>query len=270
MRVHLAQRGLILFSVLSLSLASWGFDADFKIIHTQTPLEFQILFESLKVRLKDPAQQSRLKALCQGINTGLGSLTDYQMMFLLKSEVSKTFLEWSKSSRPLSVTDLTVKRLENIYQKNQLFYTDFSHWFIEALLSDLKNKNQLSTSLPFMSFWVEQLDTLSPQDFNQLTTEASWKVLERLRMKSQFTKKFVTSATKPTLTVIFNIPEAQKALQEGPASPNELNDMNQADPIEPSQTAKEESQKALEQVKNLKPKNAATPEEKSQVIDGLE
>src|SRR4051812_8038401 len=84
---RLRSKLIILFSLFSFSV--FAFDNDFKTVNERVPLEFQHLFDSMKVQIKSPAEKVRLVGLAQELNTNLGFLPKEHIFLLMKTEVTK-------------------------------------------------------------------------------------------------------------------------------------------------------------------------------------
>ena len=70
-----------------------GFHKDFRIESDRIPTEFTLLFDSMKIELKNQKDQIRMVGLIQEIGDNLGILEKEQIYFLLKSEVIRNVLE---------------------------------------------------------------------------------------------------------------------------------------------------------------------------------
>lgn len=220
----------LLFGLL-ISLNSYAFHKDFALVNDRAPVEFKLLFESMKYTLKDMQDQIKLVVLCQHINKGLGPLSKEQSMFLLKSESYKSLLEWRHPPSQFQVGSHTIERLKKSLQANGTIYTPYSKWILESLIADLENfKEQgvldlnnsqkaslkgekamqlqkLQKVLKYSRGWVEQADTLSAKDFNQLTENLAWRTLERVKERAAMFRRFSSRAIQDKNEMTFNIPE---------------------------------------------------------------
>jgi hypothetical protein len=219
-----------LFLLLT-SIESWGFNKDFNLINDKAPLEFKLLFESMKNSLKDNQEQVRLIVLAQQINKGLGPLKKDQSFVLLKAEVYKTLLEWPHLPTQFQVGSHTLQRINTHLATGRAVYNPFSIWVLEALAADLEKfekdgllsmtqtqRNNLTDEkaqqyykmqrvLKFTRGWIEKADTLSAKDFNALTDQLAWRTLERVKETAMLFRRHSSKAIADTQSNTFNIPE---------------------------------------------------------------
>ncbi len=210
---------------------SFAFHKDFSLVNDRAPVEFKLLFESMKYTLKDMQDQIKLVVLCQHINRGLGPLSKEQSMFLLKSESYKSLLEWRHPPSQFQIGTHTIDRLKKSITTNQSIYTPYSKWILQSLIADLENfkeqgvldlNNTQKTSLKgekalqlqklkkvlkYSRGWVEQADTLSAKDFNELTESLAWRTLERVKERAAMFRRFSSKAIQDKEEMTFNIPE---------------------------------------------------------------
>lgn len=271
----------LLWPLLLIAGSAFGFSKDFTLINDRSPLEFKILFDTMKNTLKEPEDEARLVAYCQRINKGLGPLKKDQAFFLLKSEIYKTLLEWKFPPSTFQLSELTLGRLKANLQGSSAIYTPFSQWFIEALIADLEiyqRQGLLSMNatargrltgearasavkfervLKYTKGWVEQADSLSAQDFNALTRSASWHILRRIREKAQLFQGLSSQAVEATEEMTFNIPEGKNDAPPTPVVPaakGEVQDLSQQ-----GQKVMDQTQKAMEKV-DVKPSDIPASE----------
>ena len=217
--------------LILVSFNAFAFHKDFALVNDRAPVEFKLLFESMKYTLKDMQDQIKLVVLCQHINKGLGPLSKEQSMFLLKSESYKSLLEWGHPPSQFQVGTHTIERLKKSMQANSSIYTPYSKWILQSLIADLENfKEQgvldlnnsqkaglkgekalqlqkLQKVLKYSRGWVEQADTLSAKDFNQLTENLAWRTLERVKERAAMFRRFSSRAIQDKNEMTFNIPE---------------------------------------------------------------
>lgn len=222
---------LLLISFATMSLSARAFNKDFTLVNDRAPLEFKLMFESMKYTLKEANEQVRLIVLAQHINRGLGPLKKDQSFFLLKSEVYKSLLEWPHGATQFQVGSHTLERLKSNLKANSPIYTPYSKWVLESLVADLENfktegtldvtssqKNSLTGEklknylkmqrvLKYTRGWLEQADTLSAKDFNALTEQLAWRTFERIKEKAALFRRFSSKAIQDTQENTFNIPE---------------------------------------------------------------
>jgi hypothetical protein len=210
---------------------SFSFHKDYKLVNDRAPLEFKLMFESMKYSLKEMNDQIRLIVLTQHINKGLAPLSKEQCLFLLKSEVYKALLEWPHSATQFQVGSHTLERMKKNLEAGKSVYTPYSQWILEALIADLEKFKQdglldLSPSqksslkgdkaaqyqkmqrvLKYTRGWLEQADTLSAKDFNHLSEQLAWRTLERVKEKAALFRRFSSKAIQDKQEDTFNIPE---------------------------------------------------------------
>lgn len=223
----------MIFKVLLLifSFNLLAFDKDFKAVNDRVPLEFNLLFDSLKLGIKSPSEKIQLVGLAKELDENLAFLQKEHIFFLMKSEVIKNVLEYQhRKVRSFDMTSFLLERLEEDFQKKENFLTPFSRWIWRSILAELKyrekmgliTKNSFNPTLfdgpikaeaqrfqrylNYLLPWVDKMDSLSPPEFNELTKKVSWLTLRRLNDRSILFKRFASSATGSTRVTIINIP----------------------------------------------------------------
>lgn len=219
---------LILFLIAK---SAWSFDSDFKIISDRVPLEFEMMFQSLKVEAKLPSEQLNVIAITKDLNENLKYLEKEHIFLLLKTEVIKGVLEHKfKLPRPIEVNDSLIARLEREQINKQENLSRFSKWIFQSTIAELKHRQALGliTSayfnpatfgdakrgeairfkkyLVYMTPWMEKMMSLSPLEFNQLSKSVSIEILRRVNSRTQLFKQFAKTAQTTTAVTIFNIP----------------------------------------------------------------
>ena len=251
---------------------AWGFSKDFTLINDRAPLEFKIMFESMKNGLRDPVEQNRLVAYCGRINRGLAPLKKDQAMFLLKAEIYRTILDWKFPDNRFQITDTSIKRVELNLITGQSIYSAFSVWMLEALLADVEKMKSTSTVnnaesemiSRYVKKWLSQADSLSPADFNTLTLQVSWKILERVREKSLLFQEISSEAIQATEEQTFNIPQLNEpGIQPAPKPLGSSPDVGAQ-----AERAKNQAEKSLQNIE-VKPSDIPA-EDMSNAIDKLD
>jgi hypothetical protein len=276
------------------SLDCQAFNKDFTLINDRSPLEFKMLFESMKYSLKDRNDQIKLVVLAQHINKGLAPLSKDQTFFLLKSEIYKALLEWPHSETQFQVGSHTLLRMKKNLNKGKAIYSPYSQWILEALIADLegfekkevldvsinqrgtltgekaKHYQKMQRVLKYTRGWIEQADTLSAKDFNHLSEELSWRTLERVKEKAALFRRFSTKAIQENLVNTFNIPDVgmphtkeKSSLPVEPPKNTSTSDL--------SDVADEQKATAEETMQKINPQSTTPPpDELSDAIDQIE
>jgi hypothetical protein len=250
-----------LLPLLLFSLSALAFDKDFKTVNDRVPLEFNYLFDSMKVEIKSDADKIRMVGLCKDLDQNLSSLPKDQIFMLMKTEVIKNVTEHKFTKvRQFDITTLLMSRLDEDFKKKQKYLSSFSQWVWRSMMAELKYRQSLGLItarsfnpgnfegarlkeaqrfqkyLDYLIPWIDRMDSLSPSDFNELTTEVSWTTLRRLNDRALLFKRFASTAGGDTTTTIFNIPQKLTELH-----PEDIKKMqNDSAPL----TLKEESEKA--------------------------
>lgn len=267
---------------LLFSLSALAFDKDFKTVNDRVPLEFQHLFDSMKMTVKKPSEKILFVGLCKDLDQNLGNLQKEHIFLLMKSEVIKNVLEYKHDKvRGFDMTTFLLQRLEEDYNKKQALLTPFSQWIWRSIVAELKHRQSMglitarsfnpgnfdgpkrveaqrfSRYLNYILPWIDKMDSLEASDFNEITKQVSWVILRRLNDRSLLFKRFASTATTDSKVTIFNIPG--KLLELHPE------DIKRMQSDETPLTLKEESEKAkteaTEQVES------ATPDDLSPLSD---
>lgn len=282
---------LILPVLLLCATSAWGFNKDFTIVNDRAPLEFRLMFESMKYSLKEVPEQVRLIVLAQHINKGMGPLKKDQSFFLLKSEIYKSLLEWPHPQTQFQVGSHTLERIQTNMKASQAIYSPFSMWVLESLIADLKTyqaqglldltpaqrstlsaeKTQqylkLQKILKYTRGWLEQADTVSAKDFNLLTEDLSWKTLERVKERSALFRRFSSKAIQDSLENTFNIPEQGMPQMAAPKSAIKIEET----PKTVAEEGQEQKTEAEAAVESIKIDSSAIPADAlSEAIDAIE
>lgn len=220
----------ILFFLL-LSSTVQAFDKDFKTVNDRVPLEFQLLFESMKVAAKTPSEKLQLVGIAKELDENLGNLQKEHIFFLMKSEVIKNVLEYKhKKVRSFDMTTFLIERLEEDFKKKEKLLSPFAQWIWRSIIAELNHRREMGLItgksfnpnqfdgekraeaqrfdryLNYLMPWIDKMDSLSVSEFNDLTKEVSWVVLKRLNARSILFKRFATTAASDTKVTLFNIP----------------------------------------------------------------
>ncbi len=261
------------FFLFLLPLFAFGFDKDLKVTTDKTPLEFDLLFESMKLQSKEPVEKIRLVGLSQELNKNLGFLPKEQIFLLMKSEVTKNFLEHKFSKvRQFDVTNLLIQRLEKNFAEKEKLLTPFSTWAFRSVIAELKShqKDELITDksfnpdlfkgekrekalrlkkyLTYLLPWIDQMDALPAAGFNELTTDVGWEILERINARSILLKRYATDGGEAAGSLI-NIPERLTDLKPDQIKKIQSNDTDLS-LIEKSQ---KEKNAAAEEIRKVTP-----------------
>lgn len=260
-----------LLTVLLLPLVAHGFSKDFKLINDRAPEEFKILFESMKNGLTDPVEQNRLVAYCGRINKGLAPLKRDQALFLLKSEVYKTLLEWKFPASTLAITSDNLTRISANLLINSALYTPFSQWVIESVTTGIQlqpngaQTPETAMAIKYSRGWLEKAQSLTPKDFNDLTLQLSWEILYRVRAKSLLFQELSSQAIDATEEQTFNIPQLEAASRpEPPKAPLGVS----TDVTKQSEKLRDQAEKSVEKIE-VKPSDIPA-EDLSNAIDKID
>lgn len=260
--------------LLIFSTQVWSFDKDFKTVNDRVPLEFNHLFESLKLSTKTSAEKIKLIGICKDLDENLGFLGKEHIFMLMKSEVIKNVLEHKfVKVRSFDVTTFLLERLETSFTEKQKYLTPFSQWIWRSILAELNYRKSLgllttqsfnpakfpdakksqamrfSRYLNYLLPWIDKMDSLDTTEFNQLTKDVSWVILKRLNERSLLFKRYASSAETGTKVTIFNIPGKLLELH-----PEDIKRMQQDDiPLSLKEQSEQAKTEAQEQLQNLGP-----------------
>lgn len=276
----------MIFKLLFLLLATnaFAFDKDFTTANDRIPFEFKVMFDSMKIQIKNQADKIKLVGACKELDENLGTLEKEHIFFLMKSEVIKNLLEYKhKKVRSFDVTTFLLQRLNESYEQKKPLLTPFSQWIWRSIIAELelrKASGLITTNsfnaanfkgtkepearrfqkyLTYLLPWIDKMDSLEATDFNKLTQEVSWVILSRLSRRSLLFKRFATTATTDTKVTLFNIP--QKLLEVHPE------DIKRAQSDAVPLTLKEESEK--QKTEAVKDVQSATPEDLSPLSEDI-
>jgi hypothetical protein len=267
-----------------------GFHKDFRIESDRIPTEFTLLFDSMKIELKNQKDQIRMVGLIQEIGDNLGILEKEQIYFLLKSEVIRNVLEHKFDKiRDFDLTLQLMERLEKKFEANKKYLSSFSQWIQRSIIAELNyrkkiglisNKSfnpslfldekkddaaKLARFLKYLMPWIERILSLNSSQFNQLSTQISWVILERVNDRSLFFKRFSSSLVSNTKIRLFNIP--QKLLDVHPETIKNLQNQSiEEESLE--EKSNREKNEAIEMTKKVDIKDMSTVSD--DVINAIE
>jgi hypothetical protein len=267
----------VLFLLFSLSAHS--FDKDFTAINDRVPLEFNLLFDSLKLGIKTPSEKLRMIGLCKDLNDNLGFLKKEHIFMLMKTEVIKSTLEYKFNKvRQFDVNNLLITRLEEDFNSKKAYLNTFSKWIWQSILAELNHRKDMgiitsSTFNPtlfngtkrqealrfqrylnYLNPWIDKMDSLDAAGFNQISKEVSWAILEKINDRSILFKRYASTAASDTKVTIINIP--QKLLD---IKPDDIKKMQKDTmPMSLSELSKLEKAEALKQIDKVTPLDMST------------
>ena len=265
--------------LLFIPLLSFGFDKDFKTVNDRVPLEFNYLFESMKIGSQSPSDKLKLIGICKDLDENLGFLQTEHIFLLLKSEVIKNVLEHKHQKvRAFDMTTPLLLRIEEDFSNKQSLLNPFSQWIWRSIIAELKHResmglitnksfnpnlfegakkldaNRFARYLNYILPWIDKMDSLSAAEFNNLTREVSWIILRRLNERSLLFKRFASTATTETKVTIFNIPSKLLVLH-----PEDIKRMQSDEtPLTLKEESEKEKLKAMEQVQGVTPDDLST------------
>jgi hypothetical protein len=275
-------RLLALLFIFPLSVKA--FDKDFRIMSDRIPLEFVLLFDSMKLEAKTPKEKLQLVGLIQELEKNLGFLNKEHIFFLMKSEVIKNTLEHRfPKVRQFDMTNLLVDRIESDFEKKKKYLNSFSQWIWKSIIAELRHRqgiglitdksfspdlydgNKRQEALRFKRYldyilpWIDRMDRLNASQFNDLSKEVSWEILRKLNERSILFKRFASTARGETQATLFNIPPKILNL-----APEELKQMrNNEDPLTLKESSQKERNNALEETQKV------TPDDMSPISDDV-
>ncbi len=267
-----------LITLFSLSSA-WAFDKDLKTISDKVPLEFNLLFDSMKLEIKTPSEKIRMIGLCKDINDNLGSLNKEHIYMLMKTEMIKGTMEYKFSKvRQFDMNLNLISRLEEDFKTKKGFLNSFSKWIWQSIIAELYHRKSMGLIsngsfnpgnfdgqkrieaqrfqkyLNYLFPWIDKMDSLEAAAFNKLSKEVGWSLLERLNDRSLLFKRYASTAAAKEKTVLINIP--QKLLD---LKPEEIKSMqNDSLPATLSEQSKKEKSEASQQMDQVTPSDMST------------
>lgn len=265
--------------LLIFSLHAFAFDKDFNVINDRVPHEFTLMFNSMKVEIKTPSEKLRMIGLCKDLNDNLGFLQKEHIFMLMKTEVIKGTLEYKFSKvRQFDMNTMLIERLDANFKGKKQYLNAFSRWIWQSMIAELNHRKKMglitSTSfnptvfdgqkrndamrfqryLVYMFPWIDKMDSLNAAGFNKLSMDVSWDILERINERSLLFKRYASTATGNTQTVIINIP--QKLMELHPEDIKKM--QNDTMPMTLSEQAKKEKVEAEGQMEKVTPLDMST------------
>lgn len=268
-----------LLLLLLITSPVWAFDKDLKTINERVPLEFNLLFDSLKLEIKTPSEKIRMIGLCKDLNEHLGFLQKEHIFMLMKTEVIKGTLEFRFDKvRQFDVNQLLISRLEREYENKKGYLNSFSKWIWQSVLAELNHRKKMglisaasfnpgsfdgakrAEAMRFQRYlnylfpWIDKMDSLDAAAFNKISKEVSWTILQRINERSILFKRYASAATGDTQVTIINIP--QKLLE---LNPEEIKRMqNDQAPLTLAEQAKKEKAQASQEIEKVTPLDMST------------
>ncbi len=261
------------------SSSAWSFDKDFTTINERVPLEFNHMFDSLKLEIKTPSEKIRMIGLSKDLNDNLGFLQKEHIFMLLKTEVIKGTLEFKFDKvRQFDVNQLLIVRLEKEYENKKTYLNTFSKWIWQSILAELNHRKKMglitaqsfnpgnfdgvkrADAMRFQRYlnylfpWIDKMDSLDAAAFNKIAKEVSWTILQRINERSILFKRYASTATGDTQVTIINIP--QKLLD---LKPEDIKRMQEDQyPLTLAEQAKKEKAQASQEIDKVTPLDMST------------
>ncbi|HLW58138.1 MAG TPA: hypothetical protein VKY27_12160 [Bacteriovoracaceae bacterium] len=255
------------------SSKAFAFNKDFTVISDKTPYEFNVMFNSLRGQLKKVDDQMKLVGYSEDLNRNLGFLEKEHIFLLIKSEVIKSVLEYRfEKSSQFDITTNLIEKLEKRFNDQERYLTDFSRWIWRSLIAELKHRQKLGLItqnsfnpelfsgekkaqavrfqryLHYLMPWIDQMENLDHQRFNELSVKVSWEILRKLNDRSLLFKN-MSYAQGAEATQIFNIPAKLQNL-----TPDKVKELKF---LEENKSLREESQRerseATDQINQIEP-----------------
>lgn len=262
---------IIAISLCFLSTKSLAFNKDFTLISDKTPYEFNIMFNSMRGQLKELNDQIKLIGYSEDLNRNLGFLEKEHIFLLMKSEVSRSVLEYRfDKTRQFDITTNLLEKLEKKFSEQERYLSEFSRWIWRSLIAELKYRQKLglitqssfnptlfsgekrTQAMRFQKYlhylmpWIDQMDNLDHQRFNELALKVSWEILRKLNDRSLLFKN-MSYAQSSVETQLFNIP--QKLQNLTPDKVKELQIIEENKTLQ--EKSLEEKSKASEQINQI-------------------
>jgi hypothetical protein len=256
------------------SFKAFSFEKDFSAINDRVPLEFNFLFESMKLGITAPSEKLRMIGLCKDLNDNLGFLQKEHIFMLMKTEVIKGTLEYKFDKvRQFDMNTLLIVRLQEDFNAKKAYLNTFSKWIWQSILAELNHRKNMglitaasfnagsftgtkrqealrfNRYLRYLYPWIDKMDSLDASKFNLISKEVSWAILKRINDRSILFKRYASTATGDTQTTIINIP--QKLLDLKPEDIKRM--QNDKMPLTLSEQSKVEKTKAAEQIDKVTP-----------------
>lgn len=186
----------------------------------------------MKILIKSDSEKKLFIDTCKELDRNLGSLSKENIFFLMKSEVIKNTLEYKHSKvRSFDITTSLISNLEEDLEKKQSALTPFSLWIWRSVIAELKLRESIglisaksfnvsnfnsekriqaqrfSKYLNYLIPWIDKMDNLNAENFNNLSKEVSWLILKRLNQRSILFQQIASTASTGIKYSIFNIPQ---------------------------------------------------------------
>lgn len=235
-KINWAKSNLILLFLLCFSVsANESLLQELTTISQEAPTELTWLTQHLAKHLHSDEQATKVIGYCNLINKDLKNTKMKHVFFMLKSEIYRGLLrnQYLKKENKLQVTSSLMSSIFQKIQKNDIVYSEFSQWIMKAIYSDLepylKDKfidsyqsvdrndfklmekvKKLEKILSYTSSWLEKMEKLSPESFNELVTQMAIDILWSISSKTYYFSNFSNKYKQIADTYIFKIPTTKK------------------------------------------------------------
>ncbi len=167
------------------------------------------------------------------------------------------------------------------FNSKKAYLNTFSKWIWNSILAELNHRKEMglitaasftpniftgakrSEAIRFQRYlyylypWIDKMDSLDADKFNLLAKDVSWAILERINDRSILFKRYASTATGDTQTMIINIP--QKLLDLKPEDIKRM--QNDKMPLTLAEQSKIEKAQATEEVEKVTPLDMSTMSE---------
>ncbi len=195
-----------------------AYSIEVELIPSSLPTEFHFIFSAVKKQISS----QELYDKCTELENNLLSVPKKYTFYVIKSEIYKSILDYEYDSYTPSIA-LNANVLEQMKRKltlNEGSYTKVSHWIFRSFLSDLNfriKNNQLFEKGPenkFLRPWFKHMIQKTPEEFNQLTSEISLSIFNRIVLFSKTFTKNSFFTPEQTQIKFFKFDQEKTALSE--------------------------------------------------------
>lgn len=203
-------------------------------ISEKAPKELELLTMHLVKYVKTSQDVDKVIGYCNLINQDLQKTPKKNVFFMLKSEVYRGILrnQFLKKENTIQVSNSILLSIEQKLNKYDIVYSDFSKWIITSILEDIstfrkdgfidqyqrinrsdfeqqKRYNKLKKTLSYISPWIEKIEKLTPESFNNLVKDVGIDILWYISSRTYYFGTFSSKYKQSINSNIFNIPKIQ-------------------------------------------------------------
>lgn len=239
---------------------------DLVVISDKAPIELKLMTQHLAKYTTDREDIFKVISYCNLINKDLKTSSKKNVFFMLKAEIYRGILrnQYLQFDNKLQVSSSLLNSIEQKLDKYDIVYSDFSKWIIKSILADLQpyiadnfidqyqgisrldiKKQEMVTRLKkvlsYITTWLEKIEKLTPENFNELVKNISMDTLHHISSRTYYFNTFSKIYKQTQETDTFKVPKVKLEITSNEVAKDK--DLNES-----REQAKKDAKKIIEKI----------------------